>query len=170
VNMAEVEGTLEREGFTTIYPERLSVLDQLRLLWQAEEVVGVHGAALALLLPRAVQRPSRPLRLVEVFGPGYIVSLYRCLAAGLGASWVGVRGRTTPEVVRDLDRLGPDNWRHRLASALRGWVPGRWLPPDKAWQRSHQLSNFEVDPQTLALALEMVRDPGRSLPERVWGR
>lgn len=168
-NMPEIQGILKGRGFTTVYPEKLSVLDQFRLLWHVDEVVGVHGAALALLLPRVLQQPRRPLCLVEVFGPGYIVSLYRCLAAGLGANWVGVRGRLMPEVVRDLDQLGQDNWRHRLANALRAWVPGRWLPPDKAWQRSHQMSNFEVDPQTMSLALEMVRDPDRALPERVWG-
>lgn len=167
-NTPEIARFLEARGFSTVYPEELSVVDQFRLLWHADEVVGVHGAALALLLPRVLQRPRRPLHFIEVFGPGYIVSLYRCLAARIGANWVGVRGRVTPEVVRDLEILGESNWRYRLARALRGWVPTRWLPGDAAWQRTHQIANFEVDPRSLELALETVRDPDRALPERVW--
>lgn len=167
LNMADVESITVDQGYVTVYPERLSVLDQLRLLWQAEDVVAVHGAALGLLLARSVQRDRRPLRLVEVFGPGYVVSLYRCLAASLNAQWIGVRGCITPEAVRDLDQTGQANWRYKISEAVRGFVPGRWLPPDGAWQRSHQRSQFEVDQQSLSLAMEMVRDPERALPERV---
>lgn len=167
-NMSSIERILAREGFVTILPERLSVLDQFRLFWQASEVIGVHGAALALMLPRAARRDQEPPRLVEVFGAGYVVTLYRCLAAGIGADWVGVRGRATSKAVRDLEELRERSWKHRFANALRGWVPGRWLPPDRAWQRSHQLSNFEIDPKTLELAIALSRDPGRPLPERVW--
>lgn len=169
MNMPEIERLLEGRGFTTVYPEKLSVLDQFRLLWHADEVVGVHGAALALLLPRVLQQPRRLLHFVELVGPGYIVSLYRSLAAGIGANWIGVRGRVTPAVVRDLVLLGERNWRYRLVQALRGWVPTRCLTGDSAWQRAHQIANFEADPRSLELALETVRDPDRSLPERVWG-
>jgi hypothetical protein len=139
-NLGQVESCLAQRGVATVYPEKSSVVDQLRLLWNAELVVGVHGAALALLLPRVARSSDRPLKMVEMFGPGYIVSLYRCLAAGIGASWTGIRGRVMPQVVRDLDVLGPNNMRFRIANALRGWCPGRWLPPDTAYQRSHQRS------------------------------
>lgn len=167
-NLGEVERMMERRGFITVYPEQLSVLDQLKLLWQAEEVVGVHGAALALLLVRAVQRPRHPLRVVEVFGPGYVTSLYRCLAAELGAAWAGVRGRVTPEAVQDLEIRGPASLRYRLGTRLRGLVPASLLPPDDAWQRAHQMSSFNVDARALSEAIESVRDPSYKLPERVW--
>lgn len=168
-NLDELQTALAAHGFTTIFLEQLSVLDQLRLMWQAEEVVGVHGAALALLLPRVIQRGERPLSLVEMFGAGYIVSLYRGMCAALGANWAGVRGRVTPEAVRDLEWLGERNRRFRVSSRVRGWVPGRCLPPDSVWQRSHQRSSFEVDQKSVELALMMARTPSSPLPDRVWG-
>lgn len=47
-NQAEVIARLEREGFVAIYPERLSVHEQLRLVRNATHVVGAWGSQLML--------------------------------------------------------------------------------------------------------------------------
>jgi predicted alpha/beta hydrolase len=82
-----------------------------------------------------MHRPS----LVELFGPGYIVSCFRDLAAAVGSRWCGVRGQITPEVVRDLDH------RHRHP-------------------RSHTTSPAVIDLASLEAALDRVSPLAASQP------
>lgn len=127
-NETEIWPLLASRGFTRIYAEDLPVAEQARHLANATHIVAIHGAALGALVCRAAVSNRSPLRLVELFGPGYIVTLYRELASILGDSWIAVRGRVTPEVVRDTDRSG--------------------------LVRAHEKSNFVIDPEALRLALD----------------
>jgi hypothetical protein len=158
-NTDEVEVFLQREGFTKIYPEELPVIEQFRYLWHADVVVGVHGAALAALLFRVLKRDRKPMHLLELFGPGYVVSLYRHVVAAIGGQWIGVRGRVTPHVVKDLDVLQGSGFWDELSSKLRGRLPGRFLKKEWAWQRTHQSTNFEIDPESLTTALDLLQAP-----------
>jgi hypothetical protein len=130
-NDAEVATYLDKAGFQRVYMEDYSVIEQFRLIYTASEIVAVHGAALGPLVLRLADRPQRPLHLVELFGPGYIVSLYREICALLGGCWSAVRGKLTPEVVRDVDQRGIS--------------------------RAHEKSPFQIDLEGLGIALDIVR-------------
>jgi len=127
-NEAQIRSLLERRGFTLIYAEDLPVAEQVRYLANATDVVAIHGAALGALACRAALPGRRPLRLLELFGSGYIVTLYREMASDLGDFWMAVRGRVTPEAVRDTDRAGV--------------------------ARAHEKSDFAIDEETFCVALE----------------
>ena len=156
-NANEIESLLVAKGFTKIYPEQLSVLEQIRLLWHADAVIGVHGAAIAALLFRALKTDSHPFYLMELFGPGYIVTLYRHLVAEIGGDWIGIRGRVTPQVIEDLDtKQGRGPWR-RVSNTLSGYLPQRILGKGAIWQRDHQASSFDVDPASIEAALDVLK-------------
>jgi hypothetical protein len=70
---------------------------------------------------------------IEVFGAGYSVDMYRRYAAVMNGHWCGVRGQITPEIIRDLDM--------------------------KSEARAHQASSFRIDPETLEMALEYSATP-----------
>jgi capsular polysaccharide biosynthesis protein len=128
-NQAEIEAILAPLGYVTVYPERFSPLDQIRMFDRAIDVVGVHGAALA---PIAYRRRSRPpLKLVEILPAAHMTDFHRVILNGVGGKYVGVRGRIT---VGDA------------AAAYRFGEP----------YVANSLSNFEVDPDSLRLALEMI--------------
>jgi hypothetical protein len=133
-NEAEVERILEARGFRKYLFEtgELSLLDQWRVMAGAREIVAIHGAGLTPLIfnSRGLARAPNDLgglRVVELYGAGYFVDFNRRLAAVVNAHWCGVRGRISPEIVRDLDERGGG--------------------------RLHQSSPFRVDPETLELAL-----------------
>ena len=136
LNEAAVTDLLAREGFTRVYMEDHPIGHQWALLANAREVVGIHGAGLSSLgfsIHRA--SPDAPrFRLVELFSAGFSSSCFRDYAAVLGGTWVGVRGRVTPEIVRDLDVLGH--------------------------ARAHDNASFEVDLEALAEALAFSRSGG----------
>lgn len=111
-NQDEIEAYLTREGFQTIYAEDLSVHDQLALFQSAEEIVGIHGAALAPLLFCPPQ--ARPRRLVELMPVGHMVPFFRGMADVVGTEWVGVRGRIKPEYVKGLYDLSQPFTQHSL--------------------------------------------------------
>jgi hypothetical protein len=125
-NTDEIDPIIEGFGYKKIYLEELPVLEQIRHVSLATDIVAVHGAALGPLVCRTILPPSS-LRVVEIFSPGYIVSLYREITAELGGSWIGVRGRHLPQIVRDVDQRG------------------------KA--RSHEAAAISVDPESLKLAI-----------------
>lgn len=134
-NEAEIAELLASRGFRKVYFEsdEMSVLEQWRTIARAREVVAIHGAGLTsmVLNPHGLERPAGDaggLRVVELYGAGYFVPFNRRLAAVMNANWRGVRGRVTPEIVRDLDFRGGG--------------------------RVHQGSSFRVDPRTLEMALD----------------
>lgn len=112
---------LEGYGFERIFLEDHPLERQWALLGHARDVVGIHGAGLANLAfclgrPRDESPTGAPrFRLVELFSPGFANNCFRQYAAALGGTWTGVRGRITPEIVRDLDVRG-DTRAHAMAS------------------------------------------------------
>ena len=102
-NAAEVETWLSSRGFETVYPEDLSAADQMRLFREAEEIVAIHGAALAPLLYRP--EGGRLRRLVEILPVGHMSDVYRVMAEQVGCAWIGVRGRIKPAHVEPAYRF-----------------------------------------------------------------
>ncbi len=144
-NEAEITSLLKSRGFERYYFEtgELSVLEQWRVMAGAREIVAIHGAGLTPLVFNAhgLARPRGDLgglRIVELHGAGYFVDFNRRLAAVMNAHWCGVRGRISPEIVRDLD--------------------------DRGGGRVHQSSSFRVDPESLELALRHSAALGRRQP------
>src|SRR5437588_476314 len=82
-NEEAVEKLLQREGFETVMPEKLSLCEQVELFSQAEAVVGPHGSALTNIvfappgcvvvdmIPRAVKKKYVLWTLAEASGHRY---------------------------------------------------------------------------------------------------
>lgn len=102
-NEAEVEAFLAAQGFTKLYPETLTVPEQIELFNGATEIVGIHGAALAPLQFRSPDAP--PYSLVEILSPGHMATSYRLMAVQTGGRYVGVRGGIKPAHVAPASRL-----------------------------------------------------------------
>jgi hypothetical protein len=131
-NEAEVAAHLAGRGYETVYPEELSVPDQLRLFRDAHEIVAIHGAGLA---PMIYADRDGPLRhLIEILPCGHMTDNFRGLAHMMGMPWIGVRGRIKSKyapAIYDLD------------------TP--FL--------THSLDSFEVDIASLDLAFDMLQAP-----------
>jgi hypothetical protein len=137
-NDQEITSLLKSRGFEKYYFEEIPVRQQWCIMGGAREIVSIHGAAMAVLAfnRHGLERPRGDLsglRVIEVFGAGYIVDMYRRYAAVMNGHWCGVRGQITPEIIRDLD------------------------VKDEA--RAHQASSFRIDPATLEMALEYSATP-----------
>lgn len=138
INEDEVTSFLIKEGFQRVYMEDFPVGQQWSMLGNAREIVGIHGAGLSSL-GFSVQRPKEEgprFSLIEMFSAGFSTTCFREYAAVLGGTWVGVRGKITPEIVRDLDFLGHT--------------------------RAHDQASFEVDIKSLSDALSYSRSMSSS--------
>lgn len=136
LNEDAVLGLLEAEGFTRVYMEDYPLPLQWAMLVEAEEIVGIHGAGLAGIgFAAAVpERRDARARVIELYSAGFSSSCFRDYSAAVGSHWVGVRGRVTSEIVRDLDERGDI--------------------------RAHDGASFEVDLEALRMALEYSRAQG----------
>ena len=90
-NEADLRVALEARGFVTVQAERLSVLEQARLVSAAKCVVAPHGAALTNM----VFAPPGAL-LFELFHPQHKNRCYASLAAACGHHYASLEGRATP--------------------------------------------------------------------------
>lgn len=81
LNMDELADALEPLGFTTYELEALSIPEQIELFYDADVVVGAHGAGLTnvLFCDRA--------RIVELFPAWYVLPHYYYLSLSLGHSY-----------------------------------------------------------------------------------
>lgn len=131
-NTDEISALLARRGFETLFAEDLSVLDQFRLFEQAEEIVAVHGAALAPLLYRSPE--AAPGRVMELFPAGHVTNAWRVVADQVGCRWIGVRGRLRPEHLADGYDLSRPFTRYSI-------------------------QDFEVDPVSIDRAFDLLDDP-----------
>ncbi|UWQ23182.1 DUF563 domain-containing protein [Jannaschia sp. W003] len=136
-NGGEVEVVVRARGYETVYAEDLSVPDQFRLILQAEEIVAVHGAALAPLLYAGGEDIPVPRRVIELMPCGHMTEVYRVMAAQVGCDWIGVQGRLKPSYVRPSYRFGS------------GFT-------------KYSLDDFEVDPEALELAFAMTEEGDRA--------
>ena len=128
-NEKAVEASLENRGYAKIYPEDLSVADQLHLFEQAKSIVAIHGAGLAPLL--YLSEASRLEHVIELFPCGHMTDVYRVMCHQVGCKWVGVRGKIKPEHVAPAYDLETPFLKYSLQS-------------------------FEVDIASLDLAFEMI--------------
>lgn len=130
-NELEIEAFLSARGYRKIYPEQHSIEEQFGFLSFAQEVVAVHGAALAPLLYRP--RASRPFQLVELLPVGHMTKVYRVMTQQVGGRWIGVRGKILPDHVRHAY-----DFRRPFTK--------------------FSLEEFEVDVESLEIALGRVRE------------
>ncbi len=93
-NEDEIIRALEREGFTAVVGQNLTVAEQIRLYADAEIIVGVHGAGLTNIL----FAPAGAL-VIDVLDPEHIVGCYYALAASLGQKYWCLMGNN--EAVKD---------------------------------------------------------------------
>ena len=136
-NVTEVEQFLADYDFVTVYAEDLSAADQFRLFRDVEDIVAIHGAALAPLLYCPANSALR--QLVEILPCGHMTDVYRVMAQQVGCGWIGVRGKMKPEYVKPAYDLG-------------------------AGFSAFSLDSFEVDLKTLELAFAMASHPIRESP------
>ncbi|TCU52240.1 uncharacterized protein DUF563 [Novosphingobium sp. PhB57] len=64
LNAAQLDAMLEARGFTVVYMEDHAIPDQIALMQEADDVVAIHGAALAYLALKA-----RTSRVIEIMPP-----------------------------------------------------------------------------------------------------
>jgi hypothetical protein len=120
LNEAEVERFLAGLGYTKVYFEDIPLLQQWSLMRTATDIVAIHGAGISAVAFSQTSRDvdsacKAPLRLTELFSPGFVVDCYRRYCATLGFQWVGVRGQVTSDIVRDIDQRNL-NMSHAYAS------------------------------------------------------
>jgi hypothetical protein len=134
-NEQEISDLLAAHGFQKCYFEldELPVLRQWQIIAGARDIVAIHGAGMTSMTfnPNGFAQPRGDLsglRIIELHGAGFFVDFNRRLAAIMNAHWCGVRGRITPQIVRDLDER------------------------DK--RQAHHQSSFHIDPKTLEMALK----------------
>ena len=141
-NEDEIEKILTEYEYKKVYFEEgmLSLEEQWAIVAEAKEIVAIHGAALSSLIFNHIKNfdnfiSDRPkIKLIEIFGPGFFNGYFRSLATTLGIKWVGVRGKITPEVVKDMDFMENGN------------APGH----------THQATSFTIDPLSIHQALELI--------------
>lgn len=110
-NAGEVEETLRRAGFVTVYPERLDVAGQARLFGGARFVVAPHGSGLSNLV---FSDPGTVV--VELFPPDAIERThYRVLALQCGLRHLALVGEPGTRNARTGDFFVPTS---RLPSLL----------------------------------------------------
>lgn len=95
-NGAAVRAFLEAQGFVTVYPEDLSLAQQVALLCTASDIVAIHGAGIAPLMLR--QPEAGPFRFVEILSPGLVMVYFRAFTEHLPADYRMIRGRPTSEM------------------------------------------------------------------------
>ncbi len=123
----DVRSFLISEGFQEIFMEDYDALTQIKILDNANIIVGIHGAGLApLLLSRS---ESCGKKMVGIMPAVQVTSGFRLLCFQSGISWTGVRGKIES----------------RFASHLLSTSP-----PPLAW--SYQ--NFQVCVESLKRALK----------------
>ena len=131
VNESEIDSLLKNEGFEKIYFEDAPIIEQWSIMRNVTDVVAIHGAALGCLAFNKSNKSKNNFKLVELFGSGFVVNPFRKYMAMLNGRWIGCRGKITPEVVRDIDRLG--------------------------MTKKHVFDDFELAPEVLELALSRMK-------------
>lgn len=98
INEAEVENLLQEYGFQKFYYEDIPISEQWSISKNAEIIVALHGAALSSIVFN-----HNPLKVIELFHPGYVTRAYRHMTYAIGGSWCGVAGQITENVIKELD-------------------------------------------------------------------
>ena len=126
-NGDELASELSILGFERIFMEDLPVKDQLKLVYKVDFIIAIHGAALAPLAYKT--NATHNTKVVEIFPIGHVTNNFRCIAAKIGAQWIGILGKTEKINYPHLYNLSTPYTKHSLAS-------------------------FEVDVESVKIALE----------------
>jgi glycosyl transferase family 61 len=132
-NQSEIAAFMTSCGFETLYFEDYAPIEQWSIIRGATQVVAIHGAALGCLAFRAFSERTQPFFLTELFGPGFVVNVFRKYLAALGGSWVGCRGKVERQIVKDVD------------------TPGK--------EKVHAFDDFELSPRVVEEALRHHQRP-----------
>ena len=165
-NAETIESLLSAEGFTKVYFEEMPVLEQLRHVWNADIIAGVHGAAFGALLFRGLKATGHPCKVIELFGPGYVVTLYRSLVAAVGGAWLGVRGAISADVVDRLRETKPPGVLQRSLHKIKSRLSPSTTIKESVWQRTCHAMDFEVDPLAIEASLALLGGQIDSPPSR----
>jgi capsular polysaccharide biosynthesis protein len=91
-NEPELERAFTHDGYTVIYPERMSLDEQIRAFWGARRIAGPHGAGLAGMV---WADPGASVQ--ELADPAYVNLCYVALAQACGHDYESVLGIRSPE-------------------------------------------------------------------------
>lgn len=83
----EFKNLLIRMGFQEVQPETLSIKEQAQVFFEAEWVIGIHGAALTNIV---FCRPGT--KIVEILGQQYVNPCYRALSEAAGLRYHALLG------------------------------------------------------------------------------
>jgi len=92
VNQAEVEDTVARFGYRTVFMEDYSLLDQLSIGAQAKHVVAIHGAGMSFLI-----MSKRIDSIIELLPANYYAALFPVS--------LGSRVRHYEQIIPTFDRI-----------------------------------------------------------------
>jgi capsular polysaccharide biosynthesis protein len=134
INESGVENLLKCKGFTKVYLEEFDIFEQIAIVALAENIVAIHGAALAPILFRAAFNLS-PIKLIEIFSPGHLTNVYRVICHQVGGKWCGIRGKLSPSITK-----------HAY------FLPKEISRMDFFWKFGHK--DFEIDLDSLESALK----------------
>lgn len=127
-NEIEIEAFLATRGFVKIYPEDFSPLEQIGFFQNAEQIIGIHGAALAPILYVDPAKP--PEFLIEIFPPCLAIDCFKSISQLSGIYWTAVRGKLKPQFIDNIYN-------------------------DDLEDRRRTQESFAVDVQSVALALAL---------------
>jgi len=107
INEAALEAALRARGFEVVKPERLSAAAQVRMMREAEVVVGPTGAAMANAL-----FAEAGVRIVEIQPENFTSQWVWAASRRAGADWRGYvcAAPVSPDKVA---------WRHRIRRGFR---------------------------------------------------
>lgn len=98
LNEDEIEHALSRYGFHKVYFENTPLTQQWSIARNVKAIVGIHGAALSSLV---FNRTG--VKVLELFHPGYVTTVYRHVTNAVGGVWCGVAGQMPENIIRELD-------------------------------------------------------------------
>ena len=102
LNEKDVVALMTERGYQTVYFEEMSLADQWSIACHAHSIAAIHGAALGYLASKSAAIPAS-FELLELFSPGLVADCFRKYTAVLGGTWIGCRGKLTPEFLRCVE-------------------------------------------------------------------
>ncbi|MFB2918686.1 MULTISPECIES: glycosyltransferase family 61 protein [Aerosakkonema] len=87
-NQAQMVEQLSKYNFVTVRLEEKTIQEQVNLFHNAELIIAPHGAGLSNI---AFCQPNT--KIIELFSPEYVQTMYRKMAARLQLPWLGVLGK-----------------------------------------------------------------------------
>ena len=100
-NEDELLNVLENYDFHTVYPEELTMSEQIALFRNAEVIVSPHGASLANIVF------SENITLIEIFNQNYGTPTFYIMAQLLGYSYQHILGNNPMRLSSEIQHIAP---------------------------------------------------------------